>query len=243
MVNQTLKMVVLISSVLCAGVANAAISSSKNKLPSILPVDEPISYYGNPISYRNDGKTYHVLKSSRGFRQKGLASWYGADFHRKRTSNGEIYDMYGISAAHKTLPLPSYVKVTNLSNGRSIIVRVNDRGPFHSDRVIDLSYAAASQLGFVHLGTAKVSIEAVSLADYQAPQGEYFVQVASLSMVGNAKRLKRRLEKEFNWPVVLGRISDLYTIAVGPFDQLDKINQVRYQLAQIGFDGAFPVIR
>lgn len=214
-----------------------------DNIKPVVPIDEPLSYYGNPVTYKMDGKVYRVLRSSRGFHQQGLASWYGTDFHHKRTSSGEIYDMYAISAAHKTLPLPSYVRVTNMSNGRSIIVRINDRGPFHSDRVIDLSYAAAHMLGFHKAGTAKVSIDAVSMSSYLDPIGQYFLQVASLSKPSNAKRLKKRLEKEFRWHVVMGRIADLYTIAVGPFDKVEKLEQVRYQLAQIGFDGAFPVIR
>lgn len=232
-----------LSVLLQTGLAYTARPVHLKGIKPVVPIDEPLSYYGNPIHYQMDGKTYRVLRSSKDFHQQGLASWYGSDFHRKRTSSGEIFDMYAISAAHKTLPLPSYVKVTNLSNGRSIIVRVNDRGPFHTNRVIDLSYAAAHVLGFLKAGTAKVSIDAVSMSNYNNPVGQYFLQVASLSKPKNARKLKKRLQTEFRWPVVIRQITNLYTISVGPFDKLQKVEQVKYQLAQIGFDGAFPVIR
>ncbi|MFT5211301.1 MAG: rare lipoprotein A [Flavobacterium sp.] len=116
---------------------------------------------GNKSPYVVFGKTYTVLPDSLGYREIGIASWYGKKFHGRLTSNGEVYDMYQISAAHKSLPLPTEVKVTNLDNGKSIIVRVNDRGPFHDDRVIDLSYQTALALGFVDRGTAPVVVEAV----------------------------------------------------------------------------------
>jgi rare lipoprotein A len=116
---------------------------------------------GNKSPYTVLGKTYRVLEDTTGFTQTGYASWYGKKFHGHRTSNGETYDMYKMSAAHKTLPIPTYVRVTNLENGLSTVVRVNDRGPFHDNRIIDLSYAAATKLGYVNKGTAKVKIEAL----------------------------------------------------------------------------------
>ncbi|MGH8454867.1 MAG: septal ring lytic transglycosylase RlpA family protein [Nevskiales bacterium] len=123
--------------------------------------DAPRSKYGNPESYEVYGETYHVLPSARGYSERGMASWYGEDFHGKRTSSGEPYNMHAMTAAHKTLPLPSYVRVTNLRNRREVIVRVNDRGPFHDDRLIDLSFAAATELGVVRNGTAEVEVTAV----------------------------------------------------------------------------------
>ena len=130
-------------------------------VPDAVPRAEPLSKYGNPESYTVYGKTYNVMPSSLGYREIGYASWYGRKFHGRRTSSGEIYDMYAMTAAHRTLPLPTYVRVRNLDNGREAIVRVNDRGPFHSDRIIDLSYAAATKLGLVEAGTAKVEVEAI----------------------------------------------------------------------------------
>ncbi|MCW8825154.1 MAG: septal ring lytic transglycosylase RlpA family protein [Gammaproteobacteria bacterium] len=133
----------------------------------IEPKFEPLSPGGNPASYKVFGKQYKVLKSSAGFVQRGDASWYGTKFHGNKTSNGERYDMYAISAAHKSLPIPTYLEVTNLENGRKLIVRVNDRGPFHSGRIIDLSYAAAAKLGYAGKGTAPVEIRAIDVAQYQ----------------------------------------------------------------------------
>lgn len=128
--------------------------------------DEPKSRYGNPASYEVFGERYFVLDRAAGYRERGRASWYGKKFHGRRTSSGEPYDMYEMTAAHRTLPLPSYVRVTHLGNGRSAIVRVNDRGPFHEDRIIDLSYAAAARLGMTDAGHAPVEVEAL------APPGE-----------------------------------------------------------------------
>ena len=118
----------------------------------------------NKSPYTQFGKTYYVLNSSQGFRETGIASWYGSKFHGRRTSNGDVYNMYAMTAAHKTLPIPTYVRVTNQENRRSVIVRVNDRGPFHESRIIDLSYVAALKLGFAANGTAKVSVEALNPA-------------------------------------------------------------------------------
>ena len=122
---------------------------------------EPLSRYGNPESYVVYGKTYHTLSSSKGYKERGAASWYGTKFHGKRTSSGEPYDLYAMTAAHKTLPLPTYVEVTNLKNGRTVIVKVNDRGPFHDDRLIDLSYAAAAKLDILPYGTGEVEVRAI----------------------------------------------------------------------------------
>lgn len=131
----------------------------------IVPRYEAKSPNGNPDAYQVFGQTYLVLPESQGFIQRGTASWYGSKFHGNPTSNGEIYDMLAISAAHKTLPLPTYLQVTNLENGRRLVVRVNDRGPFHPERIIDLSYAAAYKLGFADSGTAKVEIRALNIPD------------------------------------------------------------------------------
>lgn len=137
-------------------------------------VKEPPSHTGNPDSYTVFGKDYFVDKTSEGYREQGVASWYGSKFHGKRTSSGTPYDMYAMTAAHKSLPIPTYVRVTHQDNGRSIVVRVNDRGPFVGDRIIDLSYAAAVKLDMVGSGTAPVEVVALPpyqyLADYQPPQ-------------------------------------------------------------------------
>ncbi len=130
-------------------------------IPDAVPKAEPRSRYGNPRSYVVHGKRYHTLRSSRGYVERGIASWYGRKFHGRRTSSGERFDMYAMTAAHKSLPLPTFVLVTNLDNGRQVVVRVNDRGPFHPNRLIDLSYAAATKLGIVGRGTGFVEVRAV----------------------------------------------------------------------------------
>ena len=138
-------------------------------LPEPVPRVEPRSRYGNRSPYTVLGKSYRVLDSAQGYRERGLASWYGTKFNGRATSSGELYDICQFTAAHKTLPLPSYVRVTNLDNGRRLIVRVNDRGPFHAGRVMDLSYAAAVRLGVDRTGTARVEIEAVGPGEIAGP--------------------------------------------------------------------------
>jgi rare lipoprotein A len=127
-----------------------------SKIPDATPTLHTGPYKANP--YTVLGKNYFPLQDSKTYVQSGTASWYGTKFHGQNTANGEVYDLYGMSAAHKTLPLPSYVRVTNLDNNRSVILRVNDRGPFYSDRIIDLSYAAAKKLGYAEIGTARVKV-------------------------------------------------------------------------------------
>jgi len=132
------------------------------------PRPEPRARYGNHSPYTVNGKTYHVRPSASGYRERGRASWYGSKFHGRNTSSGEPFDMYKVSAAHKTLPLPSWVEVTNLDNGRKLVVRVNDRGPFKEGRIIDLSYAAAVKLGVLEAGTAPVEVRAIDFGGQAA---------------------------------------------------------------------------
>jgi len=132
-----------------------------DSIPEVIPRIEPRARSGNPPFYDVFGKRYYVLSSSVGYRERGVASWYGPGFHNVRTSIGEPYDMYGMTAAHKTLPLPAYVRVTNLQNGRSVVVRVNDRGPFVGNRIIDLSYSAAVKLDMLRNGTAMVEVRTI----------------------------------------------------------------------------------
>ena len=138
-----------------------------SNLPDAVPKVELIRKAGNKSPYTVFGKTYQVLPSNQGYRERGVASWYGNKFHGRKTSNGETYDMYAMTAAHKSLSIPSYVKVTNLDNGRTVIVRVNDRGPFHGGRIIDLSYAAAKKLDYSAKGVANVEVVAIDPRTYQ----------------------------------------------------------------------------
>ncbi|WP_371377059.1 septal ring lytic transglycosylase RlpA family protein [Thalassotalea aquiviva] len=137
---------------------------TSSELIEPLPKLEPKSPGGNK-PYQVFGVNYQVLDSAQNYQETGVASWYGQKFHGHLTSNGEIYDMYGFSAAHKSLPLPTYVQVTNLDNNKKVIVRVNDRGPFHQDRLIDLSYSAAYKLGMLEQGTARVKVEAITASN------------------------------------------------------------------------------
>lgn len=134
--------------------------ASLDAIADAKPRLEPLHRYANR-PYRVFGKDYTPLTSLQPFRQRGMASWYGKRFHGNKTSSGEAYDMYKMTAAHPTLPIPSYARVTNLANGRSVVVRINDRGPFHAGRVIDLSYAAAHRLGYIGAGSARVEVEAI----------------------------------------------------------------------------------
>lgn len=175
-----------------------------------VPRDEPPSAYGNRSPYTVLGKSYRVLPRAEGYHERGIASWYGQKFHGRQTSSREVYDMCSFSAAHKTLPLPSFVRVTNLDNGRSVVVRVNDRGPFHAGRIIDLSYAAAVKLGVDRTGTAKVEVRALAggadTREPAAPQvtapappreysGRQVIQVGAYRERDNARRIAEQLEE------------------------------------------------
>ncbi|WP_334223807.1 septal ring lytic transglycosylase RlpA family protein [Thiosocius teredinicola] len=139
-----------------------------SSVPDAVPKEEPYSRYGNPVSYVVLGKRYHTMRDHKNFKQRGIASWYGKKFHGRRTSSGETYDMYRMTAAHKELPIPTYAEVVNLENGRRVVVKINDRGPFHENRIIDLSYAAASRIGMLGKGTALVEVRTI---DPSGPQG------------------------------------------------------------------------
>ncbi|WP_394561513.1 septal ring lytic transglycosylase RlpA family protein [Aquipseudomonas alcaligenes] len=140
-----------------------------SRIPDAVPMPHYGNYKANP--YTVMGKTYYPIRDSRRYSATGTASWYGTKFHGQATANGEAYDLYGMTAAHKTLPLPSYVRVTNLDNGKTVILRVNDRGPFYSDRIIDLSFAAAKKLGYAESGTARVKVEGIDPHEWWAAQG------------------------------------------------------------------------
>jgi rare lipoprotein A len=196
------------------------------------PRKEPLSLHGNRTPYTVNGKQYHIMSNSQGFSQEGLASWYGQKFHGHSTSNGETFDMYQISAAHKTLPLPSWVRVTNLDNGKSINVRVNDRGPFHGGRIIDLSYAGAVKLGYIDTGTARVRIEVLEgdLLD----QSVYFVQVGVFGSKLSAENLQQRLTSEVNEKVGVYK-DNYYRVRIGPvkYDRAISLQQ-KYTGSEFG---------
>lgn len=203
------------------------------------PTKEPLSRYGNPTEYYVDGKAYRVMKSSTGYKTRGIASWYGTKFHKQRTSSGEPYNMYVMSAAHKTLPLPTYVRVKNLNNGKVTVVKVNDRGPFHSDRIIDLSYAAAVKIGVYPKGTAPVEIETL-----MGPAGEahYYLQAGAFSSEILAKQLKEKLARMTPSPVSIEHYQKHYIVRVGPFGNRGMADSLKQNLARRGIKGSFSVL-
>lgn len=212
-----------------------------------VPRAEPRSPYGNHSPYTVLGSTYHVRNSSAGYRETGIASWYGSKFHGKPTSSGEPYDMYKVTAAHRTLPLPTYVRVTNLDNGRNAVVRVNDRGPFHPDRIIDLSYAAAVKLGVVRTGTARVEVEAIDFDEtprglaVQPPRSlPVHIQVAAFSDRDRARRLMQALERERMGPVDVerGRTPGgrVWRVRIGPLDRADNARDIFGRILDMGLD-------
>lgn len=204
-----------------------------------VPKQEPLSRYGNPVEYKVDGHSYEVMKNPGGYKTRGVASWYGTKFHKQRTSSGEPYNMYVMTAAHKTLPLPTYVRVKNLDNGRVAVVKVNDRGPFHSNRIIDLSYAAALKLGVFPKGTANVEIETLS-----GPAGHphYYLQAGAFSSELLAKNLKEKLRHITSSPVSIEHYKLHYIVKVGPFGNKSMSEQLKSKLAKNGVRGSFSVL-
>ena len=240
------------------------------QVPDAVPQREPRSRGGNTSPYEVWGKRYEVMADASGYRREGRASWYGEKFHGYATSNGEIYDMYKMSAAHRSLPLPSFVRVTSLDNGRSTIVRVNDRGPFHSEREIDLSYAAAARLGILEQGTGRVRVEAIDVERWLARRGgepqrtstedaapagggdttrgasdedadAVFLQVAALGSEEGARALQARLEAEIARPVRVASATGLHRVQVGPLNPAGQVAPVREALRRAGFAQAFIV--
>lgn len=196
-------------------------------VPDAVPRAEPLHRYANR-PYTQLGRDYIPLTRIQPFRQRGLASWYGKMFHGRPTASGETYDMYAMTAAHPTLPIPSYVRVTHAGNGRSVVVRVNDRGPFHPGRIIDLSYAAAFRLGYIQAGSAAVEVESI-IPGEQKQAGDVYLQVGAFSSRENAENLRTRLAQELaglrdRLEVLLA--GSLWRLQVGPYGSADDARPV-----------------
>lgn len=219
-----------------------------SKLIEPVPKIEPRSLYGNKSPYTVLGHTYNVLPSARDYDERGIASFYGNKFHGYKTSSLETYDMYGFSAASTTLPLPSYARVTNLENGKSVIVRINDRGPFHQNRVIDLSYAAAVKIGIWPKGTGLVEVRGIdpgnptqelpppAVVTSQHPG--IYLQVGAFSDADNAERLAQRL-RQANLGDVQVMDADVNgrrvrRVRVGPLADVDRADQVSSRIEGMG---------
>ena len=216
-------------------------------IPDAMPRAEPLSKLGNPAFYDALGERYFVKASAAGYVERGVASWYGPGFHQVATSNGEPYDMYAMTAAHKTLPLPCYVQVTNLSNGKQVVLRVNDRGPFKAGRIIDLSYTAAAKLDMLRDGPALVEVRAITpgeTADNSSMNTvrPLYVQAGAFTSAGNADKLVTQLQSngypqaKVHSELVNGR--SLYRVRIGPIASTTLFDQVVAQLKTLGIADA-----
>ncbi len=218
-----------------------------SQLEPPVPRYEPKSRGGNR-DYQVWGKAYQVLPSAEGYVEEGTASWYGAKFHGHLTSNGETYDMFGFSAAHRSLPLPTYAKVTNLSNGKSLVVRINDRGPFHSERVIDLSYAAAWHLDMLKTGTAPVRVEAYHFDGPNSPvppltgTPQLFIQLVASGDAAALNALKPELEQKLGHPLRIQSNGKLHKLQLGPLADSATAERWLSTLRSEGYPQAFKVV-
>ena len=229
-------------------------------IPDAVPRPEPVTTAGNRSPYTVLGTTYRVAPARPGYRERGFASWYGTKFHGQYTSKGEPYDVYTMTAAHKTLPIPCYVRVKNVENGRSIVVRVNDRGPFHEGRVLDLSYAAAYRLGYANKGTALVELEVLDpmapewvakrremagdarLVASQPVARKTYLQAGAFRSMDGARSLQQTLASLLGHEVFIHRSADAaspwYRVRIGPLESTEALEDARRRLAAASIAGA-----
>jgi len=228
-----------------------------DSIPEPTPKIESINQYTSR-PYTVLGRTYTPHTQLTSYKERGVASWYGKRYHGQKTSSGEVYDMYALSAAHTLLPLPSYARVTNVANGKSVIVRVNDRGPFHEDRLIDLSYAAAHRIGILGQGSAVVEVEAVNPGSGEVPvvastpaapapiavpvsseAGGMFVQLGAFSVEENADAFLRKMRVDLGWlagSMQLYRGDGLYKVHVGPYPDRGEAERAAERIRrELGF--------
>ena len=227
----------------------ASVPDGLADLPDAVPTDEVFHRFANR-PYTVFGQTYVPVVDKEPRKERGLASWYGRKFHGQRTSSGEVYDMFAMTAAHKTYPIPSYARVTNVKNGKSVVVRINDRGPFHANRIIDLSYAAASRLGIVELGSAPVEVERVlagtvsdaSRAPVQASttpaietpivaqeSAAMWLQLGAFSSAESAESFRQKVARDLPWllePAQVSARDGLHRVRVGPYRSRDEATAI-----------------
>ena len=220
----------------------------------VKPKYEPLSHYGNPAYYHVNGERYTVLHSPKGYRRRGIASWYGPKFNGQLTSTRERFDMYKLTAASPVLPLPCYARVTNLNNGRQIIVRVNDRGPFAKNRIMDLSYAAAKKLGFLRHGTALVEVAAINIKNPNAiaptvvpAHPHLYLQLGAFTNYHNAVGLQQTLHQYTTRPIHIYqgtfRQRPIYRVQIGPLLSVDQSDKLQTKFAREGLGHAVTKIR
>lgn len=225
------------------GAPSDASTFDVSNIPDPTPRPEPLCKYGNMNSYSVNGETYHVLKNYNGYDQRGIASWYGTKFDGKRTSCGDSYNLYSMTAASTVLPLPTYVHVFNLKNGRQCIVKVNDRGPFHENRIIDLSFAAAKKLGIYPAGTGLVEVKAIdphNPNDFVAPpppvlnHPQIYLQIGAFAQVNNANRLAARIQSYTSEPIHIreAEVNNtlIYRVQIGPLASVDRDDELHHEL-------------
>ena len=223
--------------------APAAPPPTLASLPDPVVRDDPKSRRGNN-PYVVFGKHYQVMDSAAGYDQEGQASWYGTKFHGRTTSSGETYDMYDLTAAHRSLPIPTYVHVTNLDNGKSSVVRVNDRGPFHPNRIIDLSYATAVKLGFARTGTARVRVESLAATtrdtDRIPRRARFFVDSGIYANSPSARAARDEVSALTTKEAFVVRVEDAFAVRIGPFATFEAAQ--RLQSLLVFADRPRPVI-
>ncbi len=234
-------------------------------IPEVVPEPFARTLAGNRSPYTVLGKTYHVMVTEDGYNERGIASWYGEKFHGHKTSNGEVFDMYKVSAAHKSLPIPSFLRVTNLDNNRSLVVRVNDRGPFHGDRIVDLSYAAALKLGYADRGTARVQLEAIipdgvvvdsaaannnnTLSQQTlrvASTGDKYIQVGAFADINSAREMSDKLRAMTNRPVFIRSLDSansgvLHRVRIGPVNDTSEIRRITQSVVAANLGSPYTV--
>lgn len=234
----------------------ASVPADIANLPDAVPVDEPLHRFANR-PYTVFGRTYVPVTDRATPKERGIASWYGKKFHGQKTASGEVYDMFKMTAAHKTLPLPSYARVTNVRTGQSVVVRVNDRGPFHEGRVIDLSYAAAQRLGFAQSGSALVEVERVHAGEapgtasapdapaamqatapsMQAGDAGIWLQVGAFISADAAENFRVRTARALPWllePFTVALREGLHRVRLGPYRNRDEAQAIAEKLRQSG---------
>ncbi len=252
--------VALATALAAVGCVSSGGSSSSSSSSSSAPAGGTrVARAGNAPFYEVHGRRYYVMTEASRYRERGVASWYGSKFHGRPTASGEIYDMYALSAAHKTLPIPTYVRVRNLANGRSIVVRVNDRGPFVKNRLIDLSYEAARRLELIGPGTGLVEVQVVAGPDATSPTAtlvsatpdsgpvsagydEFFVQVGAFSESGNAERMRERLRGLGFDNVVVHRApppEPAFRVRVGPFTDVRAYDEILERMRLVNITDTF----